>query len=111
MNTISWPRALILKMEPNEISDYSLGLEVARVRGRVAVIPNSLANLLSEFHVSLGLTSKILPKRGTPGGPGILVGIVAGAKTMGDITSIQNQISKSQRGKELQALGGRGKES
>lgn len=65
-------------MEPKKISDYSLGLGVAQVRGRVAAIPNCLANLLSEFHVSLGLTSKTLPRRGTPGGPGILVGIVAG---------------------------------
>lgn len=60
------------------ISDCSLGLGVAGARGRVAVIPNCLANLLREFHVSLGLMSKTLPKRGIPGGPGILVGIIAG---------------------------------
>lgn len=38
-------------------------------------LPNCLASLFSEFHVSLGFTSKILPKSGTPGGPGIGVGI------------------------------------
>lgn len=69
MKTISCPRALILKMEPTDIQQNPLAIILG------GHLPNCLASLFSEFHVSLGFTSKTLPKSGTPGGPGIGVGM------------------------------------
>jgi hypothetical protein len=85
MKTISCPRALILKIEP--ATNQHEGASRHRCD-----LPNCLASLFREFHVSLGLTSKTLPKSGTPGGPGMGVGMTLVNE---DITIIQNKGSRT----------------
>ena len=54
-------------MAAYEIRDYWLVLGVVQVCGRVAVIPNCFANLLSEFQVSLGLDVVNITQEGNSG--------------------------------------------